>query len=352
MEFPWGNVDNIDPQLLMQSDELAQMGAFTQGVADSTEQPFEQEGDMNMEIDAQPGGMNLHTGIADLDIGHGLDIQMEQIYEPATPQRPLHSQQAFNPQAQNFYPTPPSSHQAIGTGQYPLPSQHNHNRFAVLSEGGSEPGALHEPYPYIDNAGFLTPNSAARGHADAAYHHDMTGSPTPTMTTRLPTSQRLYSQAAQAVPAMNMNGVLAGVPAVENMHNWVMGASSSSATGRTHGQSRLPQGGRVRAASVASSVGHGDFVCEGGPGKPCGKRFLTKSKMTHHARCHKEARKFCTLCNAGFYYEKDLKRHMKTHEPRDIHLVCNNIGCPYRKKPFARKDHLDRHSRSCQHSQA
>lgn len=352
MEFPWGNVDNIDPQLLMQSDDLAQVGAFTQGVADSTEQPLEQEVDMSMDIDAQDDGIDLRTGVADLDIDHDLEIQMEQVYEPATPVRRIRPEQAFNPRAPNFYPTPPSSNQPIGPVYYPSSSQYNHNRFALLSEGSSERAALHEPYQYIDGAGFLTPNSAARSHADAAYYHDTTGSPIPTMTTRLPTTQRLYSEAAQSAPAMNMNGVLADVPAVENMHNWVMGASSSSATGRNHGQSLLPQGGRVRAASVASSVGHGDFVCEGGPGKPCGKRFLTKSKMTHHARCHKEARKFCTLCNAGFYYEKDLKRHMKTHEPRDKHLVCNNIGCPYRKKPFARKDHLDRHSRSCQHSQA
>ncbi|CAK1364139.1 unnamed protein product [Cercospora beticola] len=305
-----------------------------------------------MEIDAHHGGMDLRTGVADLDIGHELDIQMEQIYEAATPQRPLHPQQAFNPQAQNFYPTPPSSHQAIGTGHYPLPSQRNHNRFAILSEGGSEPAALQEPYRYIDTAGFLTPNSAARSHADAAYHHDMSGSPTPTMTTLLPTSQRLYSQAAQAAPAMNMNGVLAGVPAVENMHNWAMGASSSNATVRNHVQSLLPQRGRIRAASVASSIGQGDFVCEGGQGKTCGKRFDTKSKMTHHARCHKPARNFCTICNAGFYYMKDLKRHMNTHGPRDRHLVCNNIGCPHHTKPFARKDHRDRHERSCQHSQA
>ncbi|KAF2207680.1 hypothetical protein CERZMDRAFT_91740 [Cercospora zeae-maydis SCOH1-5] len=99
-------------------------------------------------------------------------------------------------------------------------------------------------------------------------------------------------------------------------------------------------------------MGQGEFVCEGGPGKACGKRFLTKSKMAHHARCHKSARHFCTLCNAGSYYLKDLKRHMKTHEPRDRHLICNNIGCNYHEKPFARKDHRDRHERSCRHSQA
>lgn len=301
-----------------------------------------------MELDAQDVDSNLHPGFPNVDIDHELEFPVQQDYKPMTPQRPDYSHQALNPEAHNFYPSPPSSIQVNGNTYHTSMGLGDSIPFATLPEGGVQAGPPYWPRPYADNASLLTPNSATTSQVDAARRCSTTGSPIPGMFDHLVTSPRLYSHVAQFAPARHRNGSAAPVPARENIPQW----AASSNFMRNSGQSLLPVGNRTRAASVASSIGHGDFVCEGGQGKTCGKRFPTRSKMTHHARCHKEARKFCTLCDAGFYYEKDLKRHMKTHLPRDKHLVCNNICCPYRDKPFARKDHLERHSRSCQHSQA
>lgn len=107
-----------------------------------------------------------------------------------------------------------------------------------------------------------------------------------------------------------------------------------------------------RASSVASTIGQGDYVCDGVPGKGCGKRFKTRSALSHHVRCHKPPRHVCTRCNSGFYYMKDLSRHMKTHSRQDRHLICNDKSCKYHTTPFARRDHLERHILSTGHSQA
>ncbi|KAM3419552.1 hypothetical protein BST61_g2892 [Cercospora zeina] len=354
MAFPWDNSDNIDPQLLMQ-----QVGAFSfpasdhdQERAESAEGPLDRAVDMSI-VDARDDGVDLYREYQNLDVDGGIDVVMDHVvmdhgFGPITPHRP----QTFNPEARVFYPTPPSSTQVTGNTSFQSPSWHDHNPLAVLSDGGSEASAPHGSYRYVDDAGFLTPNSATTSQVGAAHHRAMTGSPTPRLANQLCAGPRLYSQAGQVAPAMNMDGGPTNVPARENMHVWVAGTSSGPATIRNRRQSLAPEGNRTRAASVASSIGQGDFVCEGSEGKPCGKRFPNKSKLNHHSRCHKAARNFCTLCPAEFYYPKDLKRHMKTHGPRDRHLICNNIGCKYHTKPFARRDHRDRHERSCRHSQA
>lgn len=308
---------------------------------------------MSMDIDALDNNVNLPSDIQERGLDDSVGHRMEQNFEPSTPQRLLSGQQTFNPEAPDFYPTPPLSTQVNENATYPAPDWHHCNPYALLSDAGSATSTHLGSYSFVDDAGFLTPVSASISQIDAARHRAMTGSPTSTVFQPLRSDQHLSPHVVRSPPAMNMYGVPANVPARDNMNQWAVDASSGRMTAVLNPEQNLsPERHRTRAASVASSAGLGDFVCEGGPDKPCGKRFATRSKMAHHARCHKPPRKFCTLCNAGFYYEKDLKRHMKTHGPRDIHLVCNNIGCKYHTIPFARKDHRDRHVRSCHHSQA
>ncbi|GIZ43124.1 hypothetical protein CKM354_000636400 [Cercospora kikuchii] len=355
MDFTW---DNIDPQLLLTqlgttftNDDLP-TGDHGQRVNGGVAQSLDQDVDMGMELDAREDSVHLPSDIQERDTDHRVGHQMKQDAEPSTPQRLSCSQQNFNPEAPDFHPTPPLSAQVNENTIYPALSWHHHNHYGVLSNAGSETSPYHGSYSFVDEADFLTPVSASVSQFDGAHHVAMVGSPTPVAFPPLHSGQHLSPHAAQPPPPMNMYGVPADVPARDNMDQWAAGASSVPMTAaRNDGQTLSPERHRTRAVSV-SSMGAGDFICDGSPDKPCGKRFATRSKMTHHARCHKAPRKFCTLCSAGFYYEKDLKRHMKTHGPRDRHLVCNNIGCPYRTKPFARKDHRDRHLRSCHHSQA
>lgn len=105
---------------------------------------------------------------------------------------------------------------------------------------------------------------------------------------------------------------------------------------REHGRSS-----RQRTASNAGSTG--SFLC---PSESCQKNFDTKSDLDHHERYHRARKHPCTLCSKTFVFPKDLKRHIKTHNPGERHLFCTNIGCPYHTKGFQRSDHLKRHMQS------
>ena len=73
--------------------------------------------------------------------------------------------------------------------------------------------------------------------------------------------------------------------------------------------------------------------------KLCGSLTL----LSHHARWHGPKDQICTTCAKGFVAIKDLRRHEKTHKPAEHEFFCETLGCAFRTRGFARKDHYVRH---------
>lgn len=111
---------------------------------------------------------------------------------------------------------------------------------------------------------------------------------------------------------------------------------TSSSNTSVHAASLPSTPSRSRDSSVASSAG-GSHICD-----HCNKRYSTKSKLNHHARCHTPYHlrpHVCDFCTKRFLYRKDLTRHNlnATHSEHQYH-------CSTCQRSFGRADHLSRHT--------
>ena len=253
-------------------------------------------------------------------------------------------QRALTFEYQDGLTTPPSSLRPEARAFQPGSDRHNHNRYSSLASNFPGNTARQTQPRFFGIGGCLTPDSTTTSQIEAARQLQSPTEVTPIRSRPLPVTVtsaptvNVGSEGATAPDIVAWTGEAYNVPTSMNADHLVPKVSQQA-------------GRRSRATSVASTIGQGDFACDGVPGKRCGKRFKTRSALSHHVRCHKPPRQFCSICDSGFYYMKDLSRHMKTHEPRDRHLICNNRACKYHTTPFARRDHLERHILSSGHSQ-
>lgn len=340
-------LQNIDPRLLEKHEPLVEHvgSGFLQDEMQVDQEhmafePIEESQDesahMGVVLDMSEHVFDAFPNL-ESPAANNLEAEFYNYLQPVTPQRDFSS--AYR---SGLY-TPPSLLCADANVFQPGSSRHNHNRFALLGSNVLDTASQQVSYRSIGKGGCLTPDSATTIQIELL-------SPT----RRAPARSRPLIVSPTSTLLPSTNGMSATARAVEDIVAWTAEAYNvPAAMSANHlaPQATNQPGRRSQATSVASTLGHGDFACDGTPGKRCGKRFMTKTALSHHARCHKPPRHFCSMCDSGFYYMKDLTRHIKTHGPRDRHLICNNRACKYHILPFARKDHLARHILSSGHSQ-
>lgn len=97
---------------------------------------------------------------------------------------------------------------------------------------------------------------------------------------------------------------------------------------------------RHRGSTASSRSGLSLLTCDS-----CDRKFNKQHELDHHRRYHGYKNFACDIegCEWSFVFEKDLRRHMLTHNKAKWHLFCNVLGCKYHQKGFGRPDHLKRH---------
>ncbi|KAK5111496.1 hypothetical protein LTR85_011843 [Meristemomyces frigidus] len=150
-----------------------------------------------------------------------------------------------------------------------------------------------------------------------------------------------------ALPGMQMPGAapqrwLPVPPESQSVGSWDVGPESPLQ--RMRPAPPTPSSDRrrfSRRSSLATTTSSHTCPTEG-----CGNSFPTASGLAHHQRYHDGPRNHvCSICDKGFLFPKDLKRHMKTHS-KERHLFCNIAGCKSQHRGFYRNDHYTRHMRT------
>lgn len=80
----------------------------------------------------------------------------------------------------------------------------------------------------------------------------------------------------------------------------------------------------------------------------CHKGFPTSNALSHHKRYHATGPHpyVCTVCTKDFLHDKDLQRHIATHDNSpSSRFFCHFPAC-HGHGGYARKDHLQRHMRA------
>ncbi|KAM0718883.1 hypothetical protein Q7P37_005955 [Cladosporium fusiforme] len=116
------------------------------------------------------------------------------------------------------------------------------------------------------------------------------------------------------------------------LHDSAVPYSIGDAVGRQEWTRRLED--RTNTLASVASAGSGALDCG-----DCGRAFLTRSDLRHHVIAHNEEKKRrhkCPVCQKGFRYPKDRRRHELTHG--EAGHVCSQCG-----SQFKRLDHLERH---------
>ncbi|KAF2163982.1 hypothetical protein M409DRAFT_57084 [Zasmidium cellare ATCC 36951] len=255
-------------------------------------------------------------------------------------------------QQQHMLPTPDTSSLSHQRGQTSsayhqnTPAWQSNNPYSLL---GVDTAHIHQQQDFaggnaIDEHGNLTPISQQQ--AQAGFFDNAYVAPSP-LTGRGPTHDP-FAQPTQdhmALAADFHGWQHPNVPPTEDMYTWAQGAYNVGTSDNfpTPPPQQTPSNNKKgkKKASARSGLSTGTFLCE-----TCGKAHDSKSERDHHARNHDPSKrtKLCSICSKPFLFDKDVKRHMKTHE-KERHIFCNYIDCPFRHKGFKRRDHLVRHVR-------